>query len=145
VEPSREGGLKEMTAFLKGIGVNEEAFHFEDGSGLSRGTLVSPRCVTSLLSFMDAGPAGAAWESLLPVGGDDGTLAKRFDKSPAAAAIHAKTGGLATVNALSGSLRTRKGQRLIFSIIANNQTGPSGEIRRVIDRIGLALLDWEGN
>lgn len=144
-EPSREAGLKEMAAFLKGIGIAEEAFHFEDGSGLSRRTLVTPRSVTSLLAFMDAGPSAAAWDTLMPIGGEDGSLASRFDKSPGASAIHAKTGSLATANALSGSLKTRRGQRLLFSIIANNQTGPPGEIRRVIDRIGLALLDWEGN
>ncbi len=144
-EPSREAGIKEMYAFLKSIGVEDGDCHFEDGSGLSRRTLITPRSVTTLLSFMGSGPSAAVWESLLPIGAEDGTLANRFDKSPTANGIHAKTGTLANVVALGGYATTQKGQRLIFSIIANNQTGPTSEIRRAVDRIGLALLDWEGN
>jgi D-alanyl-D-alanine carboxypeptidase/D-alanyl-D-alanine-endopeptidase (penicillin-binding protein 4) len=81
---------------------------------------------------------------MMPVGGEDGTLSARFEKVPRARAIHAKTGTLAGANALSGYLTTRRGARLAFSVIANNHNGPSSEIRAVIDRIGLALLDWEG-
>ncbi|MBI4909506.1 MAG: D-alanyl-D-alanine carboxypeptidase/D-alanyl-D-alanine-endopeptidase [Acidobacteria bacterium] len=144
-EPTREAGIKELYAFLKSIGVDEGDCHFEDGSGLSRRTLITPRSVTALLSFMGTGPSAALWESMLPIGAEDGTLANRFDKTPAANAIHAKTGTLANVVALGGYATTHKGQRLIFSIIANNQTGPTSGIRRAVDRIGLALLDWEGN
>lgn len=143
-DPTRESGIKELTAFLKEIGIPEDACHFEDGSGLSRRTLLSPSAITRLLEYMDGTAHREEWESLLPVGGEDGTLSRRFDKTPDARAIRAKTGSLATVSALSGYLTTRRGRRLAFSIIANNQTGPSSGVRRVIDRIGLALVAWEG-
>lgn len=141
---TREAGLKELNAFLTGLDIDAKTYHFEDGSGLSRRTLVAPSTLTRLLTYMNASRSNEAWDSLLPIGGDDGTLRLRFDKSPRAAAIHAKTGTLATVNALSGYVTTTRGARLAFSIIANNHTVPSSEIRKVIDRIGLALLEWEG-
>jgi D-alanyl-D-alanine carboxypeptidase/D-alanyl-D-alanine-endopeptidase (penicillin-binding protein 4) len=143
-DPTREAGLKELAEFLKEIGIAEDACHFEDGSGLSRRTLVSPRAVTRLLEYMDGTVHRAEWESLLPVGGEDGTLQRRFEKQAAARAIHAKTGTLATASALAGYVTTARGRRLAFSIIANNHTGPSSAVRRVIDRIGLALVAWEG-
>ena len=117
--------------------------HFEDGSGLSRRTLVTPRAVVALLKHMNRRPE-REWDALLPIGGEDGSLARRFDKSPKAAALHAKTGTLATVNALSGYITTRRGRRLIFSMIANNQIVPAAEIRKAADKIGLALIDWDG-
>lgn len=142
---SREAGLKEMDAFLSEIGIQPEEYHFEDGSGLSRRTLVSPAALIKLLTHMDKSAHREAWDSLLPIGGEDGTLARRFDQSPQAKVIHAKTGTLATANALSGYITTRRGVRMVFSIIANNYTAPPAEIRKVIDRISLALTEWEGN
>lgn len=142
--PTRLAGLEEMTEFLTSIGVPEEAYHFEDGSGLSRRNLVSPRAVVRLLEYMDSTTHRQEWEALLPIGAEDGSLEERFEKSAEAHAIHAKTGTLATVNALSGYATTEQGRRLIFSILANNFTAPPREIRRVIDRIGLALIAWEG-
>lgn len=144
-EASREAGLKEMALFLEEIGIQPDEVHFEDGSGLSRRTLLSASALIRLLEFMDRSPHREAWDSLLPVGGQDGTLARRFGQAGEAKAIHAKTGTLANVSALSGYLTTRRGTRLAFSILANNHTIPSAEIRKVIDRIGIALLDWEGN
>jgi D-alanyl-D-alanine carboxypeptidase/D-alanyl-D-alanine-endopeptidase (penicillin-binding protein 4) len=144
-EATREAGLKEMESFLEEVGIKPGEVHFEDGSGLSRRTLVTASALVRLLEYMDKSPHREAWDSLLPVAGQDGTLARRFEQAEAARVIHAKTGTLATVNALSGYLTTKRGARLAFSILANNHTIPSAEIRRVIDRIGIALLDWEGN
>ena len=90
---------------------------------------------------MDSRPYASEWDSLLPIAGEDGTLSSRFEQSKMAAVIHAKTGTLATASALSGYLTTRRGVRLAFSIIANNHTLPSSEIRKIIDRIALALVE----
>ena len=65
---------------------------------------------------MYAGPQRENWISLLPVGGQDGTLSLRFGGSAAASRIHAKTGSLAHVNALSGYALRANGEWLAFSI-----------------------------
>ncbi|MCC6393326.1 MAG: D-alanyl-D-alanine carboxypeptidase/D-alanyl-D-alanine-endopeptidase [Bryobacterales bacterium] len=143
-DATREAGLKEMKQFLDEIGVPPDACHFEDGSGLSRRTLVTPAAITRLLVYMDSREHDG-WDRMLPVGGEDGTLESRFEEARLASAIHAKTGTLSTASALSGYITTGRKARLAFSIIANGYTLPSSEVRRVIDRIGLALIDWEGN
>lgn len=143
-EGTREAGLKELGVFLKEVGVEEKEYHLEDGSGLSRRGIVSPTAIVKLLTYMHSRSYGADWDSMLPFGGEDGTLRSRFDKAEAARVIHAKTGTLGTVSALSGYVTTKRGVRLAFSVIANNYTAPGPEVRKVIDRIGLALTAWEG-
>jgi D-alanyl-D-alanine carboxypeptidase/D-alanyl-D-alanine-endopeptidase (penicillin-binding protein 4) len=54
------------------------------------------------------------------VGGQDGTLRRRFAGTPLAGRIFAKTGTLNATNALSGWLIAASGRELTFSIIAND-------------------------
>ncbi len=137
---NREQGLKELEAFLGEAGVAKGDYRFEDGSGLSRLTLVTPTVVTKLLLHMYRGPHRDAWVSLLPVGGEDGTLATRFSGEASARLVHAKTGTLSHVSGLSGYLDAPSGTR-IFSILVNNYNTGASEIRSTIDKICLAALE----
>ena len=138
---SREAGLEELKAFLDEVGVEREAYTFHDGSGLARLNLVTPATVVKLLRYMHASPAREGWLSLLPVGGQDGTLEKRFTGSAAAGRIRAKTGTLSHVSALSGYAERRQGAPLAFSILVNNYNAPSGEVRAVIDTICSLMVE----
>lgn len=140
-EPSRKGGLDQMDQFLSEIGVAKKDYRFEDGSGLSRLTLVTPATVTRLLAFMDKSPEQKAWIDSLPIGGEDGSLAFRFkDKARPAGTVRAKTGTLSHVTALGGYLDTERGQRLIFSVIVNNANDSATEIRRWVDKLVVLFL-----
>ena len=66
--------------------------------------------MVKLLRYMYHSPARANWISLLPVGGQDGTLSTRFADRAATGRIHAKTGSLSHVSALSGYAERRGGQ-----------------------------------
>ena len=141
-EGSREAGLEEMKAFLGEIGIDAESYHFSDGSGLARLDLVSPAAVLRLLRFMYSSPTRPDWIGLLPVGGQDGTLRTRFTDSPAAAGrIHAKTGTLTHVSALSGYAERRNGSWVAFSILVNNYKGQAAEVRGVMDRICTLIVE----
>ncbi len=137
---TREGGLQELDAFLGEIGLDKSEYSFADGSGLSRLTLVTPAAVVKLLRYMYQGPHRDAWLSLMPVGGEDGTLASRFSLQPAGRLVHAKTGSLSHASGLSGYLDAPGGPR-IFSILVNNYNTGASEIRSAIDRICLAGLE----
>jgi D-alanyl-D-alanine carboxypeptidase/D-alanyl-D-alanine-endopeptidase (penicillin-binding protein 4) len=103
--------------------------------------LVTPHTVTQLLQYMYAGPLWENWMAILPVGGQDGTLSTRFAGNAAAVRIHAKTGSLSHVAALSGYAQRANGDWVAFSILVNNFNGPSGEVRGVMDKICSLLLD----
>jgi D-alanyl-D-alanine carboxypeptidase/D-alanyl-D-alanine-endopeptidase (penicillin-binding protein 4) len=138
---SLEAGREELQAFLAEAGIDPGATSLLDGSGLSRLDLVTPAAMVKLLRFMFDSPARADWLSLLPVGGQDGTLAARFAGSPAAGRIHAKTGSLAHVSALSGYLERPGGRWVAFSLLVNNYNGPTAEIRAVLDRICTLIME----
>ena len=130
-----------MSAWLTSIGIKNEEWRSEDGSGLSRNDEVSPRAMTRLLSTMAASKNGAAWLSLLPVGGEDGTLARRLCCVSDAKQVRAKTGTLTRAIALSGYADSRTRGRLAFSILVNNFSAPQAEVRAWIDRIALTLIN----
>lgn len=142
---SREAGLEELKAFLEEIGIPDDAWHITDGSGLARSNLVTPDTVIRLLRFMWGSPEREQWISLLPVGAQDGTLANRFGEpglSPSIAArIHAKTGTVAHVSALSGYIERANGGWIAFSILVNNYNGSTREITAAMDRICALIME----
>ncbi len=137
---SFEGGEAAVKQFLLGAGLKEEEFVLLDGSGLSRRDLVTPAAVTRLLIYAAHQPWGAAYEETLPVGGVDGSLSERFLNTPAAGLIHAKTGTLSHVSALSGYGQTLSGKRFVFSIFCNNYNLPPGKVIPAIDAIMRLLV-----
>ncbi len=142
---SVEAGLGAMDDFLAGIGVGKAEHQFTDGSGLSRATLVTPQAFTKLLAYMNQSTADRPgyreqWLGLLPIGGEDGTLGRRFAEHPEARAIHAKTGTLDHVRALSGYADTPGHGRVAFSFLVNNFEGPGAGVTKVLDELALALL-----
>ena len=111
-----------------------------DGSGLSRYNYVTADAIVSILRRMHDDPRHRQpWLDALAVGGQPGTLQKRFVGTPAEGRVRAKTGSLSNVRALSGYVTAANGEELVFSIIVNNVTATSEEIYRVIDAAVLRL------
>jgi D-alanyl-D-alanine carboxypeptidase/D-alanyl-D-alanine-endopeptidase (penicillin-binding protein 4) len=132
---SFEAGLEELKSFLGEVGVAPEQYNIHDGSGLARLNLVTPSAVIALLRYMHDSPNAETWMSLLPVGGEDGTISTRFVGTPAAGRVHAKTGSLSHVSALSGYIQRANGKWVVFSILVNNYNTPTAEVRGAMDRI----------
>jgi serine-type D-Ala-D-Ala carboxypeptidase/endopeptidase (penicillin-binding protein 4) len=141
---SFEGGIAAVKQFLLQAGLKDDEFTFLDGSGLSRRDLVTPAATVQLLMYASRQPWGAAFEESLPVGGVDGSLADRFLNTPAAGQVHAKTGSLSHVNALSGYGQTQAGKRFVFSIFCNNHNMPGSKVLAAIDSIVQVLVGEPG-
>lgn len=137
---SREAGLAAMDEFVASIGITPDEYQFTDGSGLSPRTLVSPTAISKLLVHMDQSPQREEWINLLPIGGEDGTLGGRFTGHVEAHAIHAKTGTLDHVKALSGYADTTSHGRVAFSLLVNHFEEPSAGVTKAIDELVLSLL-----
>jgi D-alanyl-D-alanine carboxypeptidase/D-alanyl-D-alanine-endopeptidase (penicillin-binding protein 4) len=140
-EGSREAGLTALSDFLVRTGALSLDSRVDDGSGLSRNDLVTPALVTRLLSFMYHSDSRDAWISMLPTGGQDGTLSRRLCCAADAGRIHAKTGTLARSIALSGYADSNSHGWLAFSIIVNNFDGAASEVQSWVDKIALILRE----
>lgn len=139
---SFEAGMAEMKTFLAEAGIEPTGYNLLDGSGLSRLDLITPATAIKLLRFMYDSPNRENWISILPVGGQDGTLSNRFGGSPAAGRVYAKTGSLSHVSALSGYIQRADNTWVAFSILVNNYGGRGvAEVRGVMDRICNLILE----
>ncbi len=137
---SREAAVASMRRFLADAGIGSGAFFLRDGSGLSRHNLVAPSATVRLLEYMWETADRAAFVDSLPVAGLDGTLDWRFRRTAARGQIHAKTGSMSHVLALSGYARTGGGRTLAFAIFANNFGLASSSTRHLVDSIASALV-----
>lgn len=134
-------GLEVLRDSVIQAGIPQEEFFFADGSGLSRRALVAPEAVVKLLEYMARSPRFETFYDSLPVAGVDGTLAERFTGSPAAGHIHAKTGTISHVNALSGYMELPSGERLAFSIFGNADLLDARDAEKTIDAVALAIYE----
>lgn len=116
----RTPGRPAIAGWLDRAGFPPGSALLEEGAGLSRKNLVTPDAIIRLLTRMDRQPGAAAFRSLLPEAGVDGTLKARLDGTAAQGNLRAKTGTLRNTHALSGYVRGAGGERLAFAILRNN-------------------------
>lgn len=113
-------GLAVVRGMLAGADVPRAGYDFSDGSGMSTYNRVAPRAMVGFLRWATARPWGAQWRSTFPVGGVDGTLARRFKGTSLEGRVFAKTGSLNATDALSGYMIAKSGRTLLFSAYAND-------------------------
>jgi D-alanyl-D-alanine carboxypeptidase/D-alanyl-D-alanine-endopeptidase (penicillin-binding protein 4) len=113
------------------------ALHIVDGSGLSRLNRVTARSTIHLLDYMTRSDVWEPYSASLPEAAGRQGL-RRMHGTPAAGNLRAKTGTIQNVSALSGYVRTANGERLAFSIIANDVPS-TWRAKRIEDAIGARL------
>ena len=145
-------GAAAVRAFLsqRALGPAAASVTIADGSGLSRDNRITARILVKLLAHMHADKQrGEPFKNSLPVGGGEGSLAKRFTRN-----IHAKvlgkTGWIKGVGALSGYLEfpaaTAPGgaesspRTVAYCILINDSPLANSQMKRLQDRI-VRLID----
>ena len=141
---SDDNGRRAVRETLESWGIPAEAFVIYDGSGLSRYNYVSASTMVAVLKriWNDEAMRGP-FLALLPIGGRDGTLENRMKQPPLFGRVQAKTGTIANARALSGFATTDAGEKLVFSMIANNFTVASGRVDEVVERALVRLLSGQ--
>jgi serine-type D-Ala-D-Ala carboxypeptidase/endopeptidase (penicillin-binding protein 4) len=141
-----DAGLAVTLGFAAKNGV--KTVRLRDGSGLSRLDGVTPGELTAYLIAMRSKPWFKTWYDALPIAGNPdhftgGTLSGRMRGTPAANNVHAKTGSLTSVTALSGYVTSADGEPLVFSILTNNYL--SGTPKNLEDSIAVRLAQFRRN
>lgn len=139
---SEEAGVEVVQAFLKEAGVNSTPLVLDDGSGLSRGDMVTPEATVQMLMYMRRHRYAAAFREALPIAGVDGTLRNRMKGTPAENNLRAKTGTLSSASSLSGYVTTAAGEDLVFSIMVNNYPEDTDVVSLCIDPIAVLLASF---
>jgi serine-type D-Ala-D-Ala carboxypeptidase/endopeptidase (penicillin-binding protein 4) len=138
---SLSAGLDIEKTFLSSASVPDGDVNVDDGSGLSRGNLVTPRAVVALLEFVRRQPWGDGFFSTLPVAGVDGTLDNRMKGTPAEGRVEGKTGSIEHTQAISGFATTLQGEHLLFSIFDNHNGGKGSDATNILDAIVVAMVE----
>lgn len=138
---SLAAGLNLEMSFLESAGVPEGDVDVDDGSGLSRGNLVTPRAVVALLQYARRQPWGDAFFATLPVAGLDGTLDNRMKSTPAEGRLEGKTGSVEHTQAMSGFATTLRGEHLLFSMFDNHNGGKGSDATKILDSIAVAMVE----
>ena len=134
-----EDGLDAVNAMLDQAGIGRNEVELFDGSGLTPYNRVSPHGVVKFLTWTAQQPWGDQFRATLPVGGQTGSLARRFRGTPLDGRIFAKTGTVQGVNALSGFLVAASGETLAFSIIANDRPVDADPVLPMMDALLLEI------
>jgi D-alanyl-D-alanine carboxypeptidase/D-alanyl-D-alanine-endopeptidase (penicillin-binding protein 4) len=134
-------GLAIVRAMLDRAGIPGREADLSDGSGMSSYNRVSPRGVVALLRWAARQPWGAGWQSTFPVGGVDGTLARRFRGGPLQGRIFAKTGTLNQTSALAGYFLGKSGRTYAFAAYANDIPEGAGAVKAMDSALELIAAD----
>jgi D-alanyl-D-alanine carboxypeptidase/D-alanyl-D-alanine-endopeptidase (penicillin-binding protein 4) len=135
---------KDYEDVLAGWGVPPAEIIVSDGSGLSRYNYVTANALVTILRRLARDARHAApFEATLPIMGKDGTLSRRMQGTAAEGNVRAKTGTIANVRALSGYLTTAGGERLVFSIVANNFKAPSASVDALAEHVVERLVAFK--
>jgi D-alanyl-D-alanine carboxypeptidase len=135
-------GPSAVTGYLDRIGVDPERVVLHDGSGVSDANQIAAEDLTRVLFAAQSEDWFAPLYAALPVAGGreplvGGTLRTRMLGTPAQDNVHAKTGTLANVSALSGYVTSGCGEPLVFSVLINDFHGPPP--KQVEDRLAAVL------
>jgi len=146
-EGSWKDGLKVARNQLKSMGLDMQTIMMRDGSGISQVNMIPANEITKLLYAIQEKTWFPAYLNALPIAGNEnrmvgGTLRKRMKGTLAAGNVRAKTGTISGTSSLSGYVTTKRGEKIIFSIILNNFVEEKG-ITAIQDKIAVMLAEQE--
>ncbi|HET7502276.1 MAG TPA: D-alanyl-D-alanine carboxypeptidase/D-alanyl-D-alanine-endopeptidase [Kofleriaceae bacterium] len=139
-----DDGRAALHAYLAKIGMPPAGYRADNGSGLFDATEVSARQVTTVLRAAHKDyRVGPDLVASLPVGGVDGTLARRWHGHPALGRVRAKTGTLDKVTTLAGYLAIDGQHPVGFAVLVNDiPPGQRASARTTADEIIDALVAY---
>lgn len=138
-----DGSFKGGCLALRGqlvdlVGRVPETLKIVDGSGLSKENRITPGLVLVTMFKGFGGESGSLLRNALAVGGETGTLSKRFRGTDLVGRVRAKTGWIRGASSLSGLVEMPSGGVRWFSILMNYDRGRGGlnkDLKRIQERI----------
>ena len=143
--PTFDGAAAAVIAALDRAGLPTTSARLYDGSGLSPLDRVTPRLLVAALRLVTSRPELNPITAGFPVAGFSGTLADRYRHRPTrdgAGVVRAKTGTLAGVNTLAGTVTDADGRLLLFAFMTDRAADPD-TTEAALDRLAAELADCD--
>lgn len=128
---------------LASWGVDTVRLRYSDGSGLSRLDLITPSDIVSILEGMYKEKYFLPFYESLPIAGVDGSIKSRMKGTKAEGNVHAKTGYIGFVRALSGYVTSSDGEMFVFSMVANHYTVPTRMAESIQNDVCVLLAEFK--
>ncbi|MEE9440180.1 MAG: D-alanyl-D-alanine carboxypeptidase/D-alanyl-D-alanine-endopeptidase [Saprospiraceae bacterium] len=132
---SIEGGVNIIKDRLIKIGIDQNSFHIEDGSGLSPRNTITTAAFTYFLSHIAAKRGVRDIIQYIPQTGASGTVSSMLKGENAQKNFYLKSGSMGGVLSYTGYFRSQGGKWYSFSIIINNHAVSNTKIRRKIEEV----------
>lgn len=137
---STEKGIRVLNQYMVSLGIPENEFMLDNGSGLSMRTRLSADHLVKLLMDIYHSSERDELISTLSIAGVDGTMKRKMKNSALTGKVFVKTGTLNGVRALSGYLLDG-GKKYAFSFIFNDFSVPVRKIVRAEEDILRAVQE----
>jgi D-alanyl-D-alanine carboxypeptidase/D-alanyl-D-alanine-endopeptidase (penicillin-binding protein 4) len=129
IERSRQA----LQTTLIGRGLVEGELFVNNGSGLSRDSILSAK---TLANVLHDGASNRGWRETLSVAGVDGTLKSRFSSSIAQSKAWMKSGTIKNVTNLAGYVEGKSGKLYEVVILCNNPQTSNGKM------VANSVVEW---
>lgn len=141
-EGSYTAGVKAVRMLFDSAGIETTGLNLEDGSGLSRLNTITSFQMASILQYASRQSNFEVYKSSLPVSGKTGTLKSMCVGTIAEGKVMAKSGSMQKIRSYSGYVQGKDGGLYAFSIIVNNYTCNSAEIRSKLEKLMVAMAGY---
>jgi D-alanyl-D-alanine carboxypeptidase/D-alanyl-D-alanine-endopeptidase (penicillin-binding protein 4) len=136
-------GTEIVTAFWKNKGVDVSGFFMNDGCGLARANVITTKTETQILRLMVKDKNFNAFYDSFPVAGKSGSLGNLCEGTCAENNLRAKSGYITRARGYAGYVKSKKGELLCFSVIANNYECTPTEMKKKLEKILIAIAEME--
>lgn len=134
--------LEYVRKLLQEVCPDNDGCSIVDGSGLSFYNMMTPNALFGLLKYIYKSEYFSEIRGALPIAGQDGTLQKRFKKTPAEQRLFAKTGSISGTSALAGYALSSNSHMLIFVMMNDGvPRGQSAQARELQDQLCMIMCE----
>lgn len=140
---SSANGAKAVSDYIQRLRLESSGVALEDGCGLSVRNRVTSDFVCRFLADISKTNYFDDFQKSLPLAGENGTVKNLLSGLPSNVKVRVKSGSMTGVRAYAGYVTTAKGERLCFSVIANDFTCTGNQMRTKLEKIIMKIATLE--
>ena len=140
---SSANGAKAVNDYLQRMRIESSGVTLEDGCGLSVRNRVTTDFICRFLMEVSKASYSEEYMKTLALAGENGTVKNMLTGLPSNVTVRMKTGSMTGVRAYAGYIKNAKGERLCFSVIANDFNCSGSQMKTKLEKIIMKIATME--